>query len=602
MTGMACWPAMWPIAGLLFCALLPGEPMYPGKWPVPENARVKVVLDKDTYFLGENLLAHFYVENAGEEAFEINIGGDYRGASRSLRYVITANGEDGSAVADPDPSGFCMGGLSWSPKVEPGKPFCKSLPLMRYCRFEKPGTYTVRVKHDLGWKETDGRKTPVGEARLELAMPTAEQARRVLEEMEKLADDPNRVSGRRTRPYADFSTLRFPVYLPFLKARASRGSKKALAAIANMATPEATRALVGLLEHEDAAFALGAAQRLNYRLPDPQLEGKLGRRNPFHNDQETLRAWLSKRAWRPEFTPEVRSFARKSLARGETRAMVVGAFMLTALGQKEDFPALLTGLDTAVEATVNAVPEKGVYPRPRGACQELVRALDMFLARGVEAPRRPSSAGQAVVFLRVLGTKEDFRPAGWEKTVRDLLRHRIPYLREAALVNLPEPFPDYAVTEVQRLLSDIDADVRISACRVAQKLKSSELIVPLRRMIWDSGDSTLLNAASNALSVCGSRMTWMNAWVYRLSESGMGMTAIRYLSSAVVADNSGSGSSGNVDAKAWGTIKQRWQRFLKDNREAIQAGEKFKIGDPRLSPDLFPKGFRMRRKKQPDWP
>lgn len=282
--------------------------------------------------------------------------------------------------------------------------------------------------------------------------------------------------------------------------------------------------------------------------------------------------------------------------------MVVGAFMLTALGEKGDLPALLTALDAAVKATVDAVPEKGIYPRPRGACQELVRAAGVFLERGIEVPQHPSSPGQAVVFLRALGAEQDFRPAGWEKTVCDLLKHQIAYVRETALVNLPEPFPDYAVSEVRRLLSDVDRDVRISACRVAQKLKSSELTLPLRRAVWDSKDDMLLNAASNALWLCGSRMTWMRAWVYRLGEPDMGMTAIRHLSGAIVADESGSSSSGNAEAKAWHEIKQRWNLFLRENREAIEAGEKFKIGDPRLAPDLFPKGFRLHRKGQSDWP
>jgi len=61
-------------------------------------------------------------------------------------------------------------------------------------------------------------------------------------------------------------------------------------------------------------------------------------------------------------------------------------------------------------------------------------------------------------------------------------------------------------------------------------------------------------------------------------------------------------TSGNAEAKAWHEIKQRWNLFLRENREAIEAGEKFKIGDPRLAPDLFPKGFRLHRKGQSDWP
>src|SRR5262249_15834343 len=61
-----------------------------GPVPVPAGARVSLVLDKPQYFLGENILVHFCVENVGAEAFTVETGGDYRGASRHLRFPATA--------------------------------------------------------------------------------------------------------------------------------------------------------------------------------------------------------------------------------------------------------------------------------------------------------------------------------------------------------------------------------------------------------------------------------------------------------------------------------------------------------------------------------
>src|SRR6266404_2023662 len=58
---------------------------------VPASAKITLELDKPEYFLGENILLHFVVENVGEEPFSINLGGDYRGSHRSLRFRIVEN-------------------------------------------------------------------------------------------------------------------------------------------------------------------------------------------------------------------------------------------------------------------------------------------------------------------------------------------------------------------------------------------------------------------------------------------------------------------------------------------------------------------------------
>ncbi len=67
---------------------------------VPEGAVVRLELDKSEYFLGENVLIHFVVENTSAEPFRFDRGGDYRGAGRSQRYRVTATDADGKIVTD----------------------------------------------------------------------------------------------------------------------------------------------------------------------------------------------------------------------------------------------------------------------------------------------------------------------------------------------------------------------------------------------------------------------------------------------------------------------------------------------------------------------
>src|SRR5262249_12514420 len=100
--------------------------------PVPQGANVSLVLDKKTYFVGENVLVHFCVENVGPRPFHVSLGGDYRGASRHLRFSVHAFDAEGKDCMDPDPSGYCLGGLSHSPEVKPDQKLYESIPLPRY--------------------------------------------------------------------------------------------------------------------------------------------------------------------------------------------------------------------------------------------------------------------------------------------------------------------------------------------------------------------------------------------------------------------------------------------------------------------------------------
>src|SRR5262249_35879442 len=145
------------VTRLAFCVLVivPGTPGLGraqfAAGAVPKGAKIAVEFDKTEFFVGENILRHFVIETKGPEALSINGGGDYRGASRSLRFHVTLTDEKGTPVAAPDPSHFCMGGISHSPGGAPGKKHYQSLQLLRYARLEKPGVYKVQASHDLGW-------------------------------------------------------------------------------------------------------------------------------------------------------------------------------------------------------------------------------------------------------------------------------------------------------------------------------------------------------------------------------------------------------------------------------------------------------------------
>jgi hypothetical protein len=120
---------------------------------IPAGVEIKLVADNETYFLGENILLHYEVKNTGTEPIMVELGGDYRGAPRHTRFHVVATDEAGSAMDDPTPSPQNHGGFGGGGIIKPGETLFESVPIMRYCLFENPGKYTIRIAHDLGWSE-----------------------------------------------------------------------------------------------------------------------------------------------------------------------------------------------------------------------------------------------------------------------------------------------------------------------------------------------------------------------------------------------------------------------------------------------------------------
>jgi HEAT repeat protein len=556
---------------------------------MPKDAKVYIALDKQTCFLGEVVILRYTIENTGEKEFFANFGGDYRGSVRSLRFRVTVTNPDGKTLPDPHPSGFCMGGISSNWRVKPGEKTEMKLMLHRYARIDKAGKYKVRVYHDLGWTETEDRKIPHPETEVELVMPDGEQAGQVLKSMLNVKD-----------PTPDFTALRYSVYLPHLLAHAKKGEQKVLTSLCRIPIPEATKVLIELLASSDGDFAVKVAGALNYRLPDPQLEGKLPGRSMFIDGSEDERTYVIKKSWKPEFREPVRREAKKLLKRSDTSPLYLGAFMLECVGKKEDMPALIGALDTAVKKTITLLKEKGIYPRPRGACGELLRALKMLLARGALVPKEPQSPGEIVVFLGALKESEEFRPEGWHNKLEKFLKHEIAYVRERALVAAPPKVPQSILKIIPSFINDKDIDVRIEACRLAGRTKAPELKEPLLEILRTEKEQQLLSAASSAAYHLCQRVELYRIWVSRLEEPKIGREALNHLCSIVKWQSSGSDGSPSTP-EVMKKAQVLWSEFLKEHAEEINAGKRYKMGDSALKAEMFP-GTAFRDKDGRKWP
>ena len=566
-----------PRLAILVGVLLGGCPLRadeggPGRWPVPAGARVAVEVDKATVFLGENVVLHFVVENLGPTPFRIFTGCDGRNGVRALRFKVAATDEAGRAADDPHPAIPDFGGLGQEFEVAPGKKHYEAIPLHRYRRLDRPGTYTVRVWHDLGWAETEARKTPAAEVTLTVRLPDPEQARRVVAAMDRLKDRDSVRPGARAAPYPDYTTFQHPVYLPIFAPQARDADPRALRALGSIADPEATRAIIGLLDHKDPATARAALAALTDRLPEPGAEKR-------RRGQE--RAWLVEKAWRPSLAPAVRR-AGRALLDGKPPDLRGGAFLLLCVGEQADLPALVRGLDAAVaRARTPTLEDSGAF--------ELWHAGLAMADRGVELPWPPRSPGERLLFARAIGNRLAYQPAGWEQAFAGLLRDDLPCVRKAALDGLPDGPGKALAGCLPDLLRDPDLVVRTAACWACLKVRSKDLEQPLLGVLATAGDDRLLYAAHTVAHRHGLAPRVNVLWVLagRLDEPGMARICLKYLRQVVEGRSDLDAADDPRDpyclppAEA-AACRRAWRKFLRDREKELAAGKTYPFDDPGL--------------------
>lgn len=560
---------------------------------VPGPSRVVLTVDKPSFFLGENVLVHYCLETTSAQPITISVGGDYRGSSRSRRFTVVVTDAHNNALPDPDPVGYTLGGLDTSPTLAPGEKWCQSLPLMRYARIDRPGTYEVRVTHDLGWP---AGQAPEGRTSVTLKMPTPAEAEGVLRTMDGMGHE-RPVMGRRTAPYVDYTTLRYGVYLRPLLRCTRAGQAEAAAGIGVIPTPEATRALIDLAADHSPAIARPAAPALAMRLPDPQLAGALSSRSPFGDDLASPRTYLRDASWRPAFAAKVRTIAKRFLVMPDTQDVIEGAFFLEAVGEVRDAPDLSAALSRAIEKTPALPFERGIYPRPRGALSELMRAADVLLARGFTPLATRDAPGDLALWLAAIG--RGARPARWQDTMARALAHRIPYVRELALQKMPDVVPEALVAAVGASLAASDIDVQIAACNLVRRGKLGAFRAPVKAIVEQAKDSMLLNASQNALYTLGGGIEVLEIAGRRLVDPDVAQEMFSTLT-GIFEGHSLFGK--NITPEQAPALSDRWLAFIAAHRAELETGEPLSLDRADIPTDLVPPGWVFHRNGKPDWP
>ena len=547
-----------------------------GTNPVPPGATIRLDFDRQEFFLGEDVMVHFVLENKGDQPFTYDTGGDYRGSSRALRFKVTATDDAGHVAEDPDPSPICFGGIGGPRSLKPGEKFTAELALARYCDITQPGRYTIHATHDFGWKKSAG-KHPAGEAVIKFRVPMSSDAERIVSDLEKLPADK-----------ADYSCLRNPAYLEPQTRRARAGDQRALHGIGSIPAPAATEALITLAGGSDTNLSLTAAMTLNSRLPDPEFEGKLPGRGPFRFDYMESRRRLAARSWDAKFAPVVRALAMKFLARPETKAIGSGAFMVQAVGTTNEARAVLAALDRVLEPLVNPRrdPKDNILNDPE-PIPELRRAMQLLEARGFVLGQGLSGQAQFLEYFASLIDKPPPRPSDWLRLLEvfgDNCRYPV---REAAVRSIPQPVPAECYAFIKARLADKDLGVCRAACELAGKSGNRDFRKPLLEIIATENHEWLLREASNAMFALGGGYDLLTTWADRLGDEHLYDLALDALQT--VLEGLPGGSSGRTDLTRPERLELRrqWQEFLAAHADELRQGKKFKVGDPAITPALF---------------
>ena len=597
-----CLKIVFPLAVALISLAFVNKPANDPR----KGAKIELMLDKQQFFLGENILLHYGVTNQGTEPFGIETGHDYRGAPRHLRFKVIAIDDKGIQVEDPYPSTMCMGGLGGEETLQPGQSWWTSLPLMRYCDFQQPGLYTLKVYHDLGWDKPDYWKqiqentlpqdthiAPIVETTIKLTMPSRKQAQQVMEDLLTLPKDPYAVHGKRIAEYADFTSVRYPVYLPIVSKMAEEGDQRGLEAIGSMVTPEATRMLIQLLDSQHENISTNAMRLLFQRLPIPQTQKNIWGWG--------MRQRIVSRSWHTSMKPVVLKYGWDLLGRSDRESLMNGAYIIRCLGTKKDLTQFIKFLDRGLILMKDDPVEQDKYLRPATASESLIDAGWELIERGSEVPTDVRTPGRVVLYMLALGKHENFRPANWQDNTLALLKHPIPFVRAVVLENLPAMLSSAQLDTIATLIEDDYVPVQAAACNLAAKIKSEQFHECLLAVLQETKNTWLLRAAHDAATACGvTRDRLLEICVERLANDDLATTLFDLM--ITIVEREGGYGYSNVDWSMANDLKSKWKLLIEKNRDRIRKGPLFKIAEPPLTSDLFPPGFSFCRKDNEPWP
>lgn len=398
--------------------------------------------------LGEPVRAILRIESLDGAQF------GYSRAATDWQFRFTAVHESGAVAASrslrplPDE-------MFWTANVKPEKGATETLNVTNVCSLDQPGTYKIICQTQLelsgaSFPGTDWIKSVPCELAIafdvELREPTPEQARELLgrslapDSAAETPSDPQipnyfYVSPPDLKNRPPLHTFTAAVYFPLLIEAAQQGNPKALWALAAVARPEATRALLDFaaqaLDRDDPFIARSLLHAVSQRWPyagrsiDPQ--------------QQAEAEEYARRCWLPEFDAPARALAARFCSSADPYDRTMGLIALAEIGTQEELPLILATSQRALEAPLpeEHPGEKGDFSREISAC---MGAMQAAMRRGAIAPAEPQSLSETMLFLVEVRRNPGFRPEGWLQRVQAARHVANPSLQ--VLARYAEDFPE----------------------------------------------------------------------------------------------------------------------------------------------------------------
>jgi hypothetical protein len=553
------------------------EPWGKGR-DLPFGFKVNLVGDRTNYFLGENIVLYYRIENAGTTPFEISTGGDYRGSTRADRFKVSAVSAGGKLVADPTPLMRNFGGgLSSGGEIKPNGDWFEEVCVIEYCRFDTPGTYTVRAFHDLGFGRARTNDPRTVTLTLELRAPTEMEARSILFEAERAKPFHGNTCGRKGEARLCYPCIRWPSFLKPLEERAQQGNESAVVGIASIRTLDASRALVGLLSHTNATLAAKAAALLDGRLAHPESDFT----GPWGPER---RQFIIENVWEEALSPRVRNYCVQLLQGTKRSDLMSAASLLRLVGTAQEVPALQRALDFAVAQTNTEYLADIHYPAPIRAADLLLRAF-LTLQPNLDVEPNPHlSPGELVLFLARHGASENPLSSQEEAVFVAALQNPLPYVRMKALDQLPKEIPVSLVGGITHCLTDSKIGVQNYAFQAALRMQEPKHLAIALEVLKTAPDEWLLRAAKIVAVKYGGRYNCAEILASRLTvpkdhNDYLPREIFSQLFGIVVGNKTGGNLKVPRDAETARAVSACWLDFLKAHQRSIADGQLLKLSD-----------------------
>ncbi|HEX7262352.1 MAG TPA: HEAT repeat domain-containing protein, partial [Luteolibacter sp.] len=554
--------------------ILPIKTEYGAKFPVPTGAVVSLTLPEKLK-LGDAISGTFTVKNTGDQPFEISTGGDYRGTGFPLRLKIRVSDSKGGVLPDTTQGLPDLGGMMAPTKITPGATHDISFPLAGYVTLPGAGIFTVEACHDLGWLVDDTHSHPVAKTKIEILLPTANEAAARVRGLCTGGDPDKRFQ---------LDKLQHGVFLPSLILEAEAGNADAVTGINGIPGTAALEALLHLLENPSPDVVKAAGNELKFRLPSLSNPAKTAF-SPWSDNSAAIKEW------HPKYHEPLLKSALALLRSKDAAAVELGAAFIQAQGDATHAKPLLDATQTALDGPWAVRSGKGANVLdPPPPLRGLIQALDTLRARGWSLG--PNTGGGTAVILarfRELADPKMPRPADdrWKETILAFIDANPPTFRQNAILAIPTPVDDKFEKALMKALEDKDWAVLRSACEVAGKSERKPFIRPLCQIVETIHETFVQAAASSSAYNLGARVELWDAWCEVLTDQDFMDEALSQLTRGTLdlSSNSGGGNS-NFTREQRFAIRDAWRAFLAKNRDRLARGERVPLNDPSVTPSL----------------